>query len=138
MPDFFQEATGERPAAPVRQTLAVPPPAGPPASKKGRARGPFEHLVLKRPRTANAGAPMTAEPDTPPLRQETAVAQDRVWAELGALQPVAGKRLTVHRADCACFLCSRKRRAALPESSEGARERGEPGNDEQVRLHDCW
>lgn len=143
VPDFFQEARGTARAAPVRLPRKVP--------KATRAHEAFAHLKMRAaPSVPSPTGPARAPPKpakrSPHFLPPTApipvpeppakrfASQDAVWAALGEMQPVAGKRKTVHKPDCGCFLCRRARVEVDPGPYEAMRAPGGPDTGSEVRL----
>lgn len=147
VPDFFQEARGTARAAPVRLPKKLP--------KATRAHEAFSHLRMRAAPSSIEPPPAPSKPAKrpppylPPPSAPIAVpeppakrfaSQDAVWAALGEIQPIAGKRKTVHRAGCGCFLCRRARTLGDPDPGEEVRGPGAPVTASEVRFHhahDC-
>lgn len=139
VPDFFQEARGTTRAAPTRLPKKVP--------KATRAHEAFAHLKMRAaplhhpglppPLTSSKRIDRDAPPTEPIAVPEPAAkrfaSQDAVWAALGEMQPVAGKRKTVHKPGCGCFLCRRTRTEVDPEPGEDTRAPGAPDTGSTLR-----
>ncbi|KAK9844263.1 hypothetical protein WJX74_000129 [Apatococcus lobatus] len=139
VPDFFQEAGYAR--EPPRPSSHPRPVAL--ARRKGDA---FGHLRMRAGPVAivkrnSSPRSIRLPPASPPIDipdpSPAYASQEAVWRRLGELQPVAGKRKTVHKPSCACFLCGRRRAAGAREDAEEARGRGAPASTVEVRFQLC-